>query len=262
MIESPFDYDVFLSFASSDEDVVRPVWQHLTVSGLRVFWSDVTLRESVGASWFDIIQDAVGRSRHLVLVCSRASLESKWVKREYIAFFNNYHSSTRRLIPLLISAVSVTDLPLFLRELESVRLADPNALQLLVRTVGGVDIDALHRELSRRDQELAEMRHELGALRQRLAEKRIHPANDAELRNMDSGRQYTAPMSLAVSSAPSVSDQTQRIKSRWLGDGNDEITRFVRYLARTTGCPIPLIIAMIAIVGLILLIIVALSEAR
>ena len=39
-----FDYDVFLSFSASDEGLVRPVWQELCLSGLRVFWSDATLK--------------------------------------------------------------------------------------------------------------------------------------------------------------------------------------------------------------------------
>jgi hypothetical protein len=40
-----FDYDVFLSFASTDEAVVKLIWPELCISGLCVFWSDTSLKQ-------------------------------------------------------------------------------------------------------------------------------------------------------------------------------------------------------------------------
>ena len=41
----PFEYDVFVSFSSADEQLVKPIWQELCSNGLRVFWSDSTLKK-------------------------------------------------------------------------------------------------------------------------------------------------------------------------------------------------------------------------
>jgi hypothetical protein len=97
-----FEYDVFLSFASSDEELVKPMWQELCLSGLRVFWSDAALKNELGNSWIEIIESSLDRSRHMLLVCSPTSLNSTWVKREYRAFLEHcYKPGVRRLIPTL-----------------------------------------------------------------------------------------------------------------------------------------------------------------
>lgn len=171
MADDMFEYDVFISFAAADERLVRPVWQELSLAGVRVFWSDAVLRDRVGASWFDIIQSSLSRSRHLLLVCTNASLTSEWVKREYVAFYNHcYSASSRRLVPLLHGDCSITDLPLFLRELEACRANDPDTMKRLVRLFGGVDVESLRRELGASKQEIAVLREEVQKLNQQLSE--------------------------------------------------------------------------------------------
>src|SRR4051794_18716345 len=133
MASNAFEYDVFISFASDDQDAVRPLWHELTQSGLRVFWSDSSLRERAGSSWFEIIQDSLNRSRHLLVVFTPAALASNWVKREYVAFFNHcYQPPGRLLIPVLGNDCQVTHLPLFLREVEACRLEDSHLSRRLV----------------------------------------------------------------------------------------------------------------------------------
>jgi hypothetical protein len=46
-MDTIFEYDVFLSFASADEDIVKPIWQEISLSGLRVFWSDEALKKKL-----------------------------------------------------------------------------------------------------------------------------------------------------------------------------------------------------------------------
>jgi hypothetical protein len=67
-----FNYDIFISFAAEDQDLVRPLWRELTTAGFRVFWSDAALRDRVGSSWFDVIQEALSHSRHLLIIFTRA----------------------------------------------------------------------------------------------------------------------------------------------------------------------------------------------
>lgn len=144
----PFEYDVFLSFSSADEEIVKPIWQELCSNGLRVFWSDSTLKKEVGNSWFEVIEKSLERSRHMLLVCSDNSMGSKWVKREYRAFFDYcYSPSSRRLIPLLTREFPPKNLPLFLRELQVGKISDSNFIQEIIPILGGVNIERLQQEL-------------------------------------------------------------------------------------------------------------------
>jgi len=254
MADSVFEYDVFLSFASGDEDIVRPVWQHLMLSGLRVFWSDATLRERVGISWFDVIQDALARSRHLVLVCTRASLESKWVKREYVAFFNHHFAQpTRRLVPLLTSGVSVSDLPLFLRELEAVSVVSPNALTSLVRALGGVDLDGLNRQLAQRDEEIALLRHEVTFLKGRTRELAMRNQHDTSVASV-----MPKPPAVATSSDGDPAKQPYNrsaadvLREFFLGSRPPAGASITAHIATKFGVPEPVV----AIVLLVLIVVV------
>lgn len=190
MAEPSFEYDVFISFASGDEDLVRPLWQDLTLAGLRVFWSDATLRELAGSSWFDVIERSLERSRHLLLVCTPVSLASKWVKREYVAFLNHCHRPpSRLLVPILASSVQPKDLPLFLKELEACSFVDDDLPKHLIRTFGGVDVDALLRKVASLDEELLAIRAERDAAGAEVAALRKH------LQARDSHAEQTASLS-------------------------------------------------------------------
>lgn len=144
----PFEYDVFISFSSADEEIVKPLWQELCSNGLRVFWSDSSLKKEIGNSWFEVIEKSLERSKHMLLVCSNNSMSSKWVQREYRAFFDYcYSPNSRRLIPLLAREFLPTSLPLFLRELQVGRISNSNFIQEIIPILGGVNIEKLQQEL-------------------------------------------------------------------------------------------------------------------
>ena len=111
-----FDYDVFLSFASLNENLARPLYERLTGSGLRVFWSDETLKQNVGESWFGVIQKSLESSKHFVLLWSPEAEQSKFVKLEYESFIReSINDDGRRLIPLVVNGYGTDTMPLFLR---------------------------------------------------------------------------------------------------------------------------------------------------
>jgi hypothetical protein len=144
----PFEYDVFISFSSADEQIVKPIWQELCSNGLRVFWSDASLKKEVGNSWFEVIEKSLERSRHMLLICSENSMNSKWVQREYRAFFDYcYSADSRRLIPLLTHDFKPVNLPLFLRELQVGKVTDLQFIHEIIPILGGVNIEKLKREL-------------------------------------------------------------------------------------------------------------------
>ena len=139
-----FDYDVFLSFSSRDEEVVKPVWQELSHSGLRVFWSDETLKQNAGQSFFEVIQEALVNSRHLLLLMSANAANSEWVKLEYGTFFNECFlpaKGERRLIVYPVGGYDTARLPPFLKNLQISR-----SVKAIIPLLGGVDIGALKRE--------------------------------------------------------------------------------------------------------------------
>jgi hypothetical protein len=172
-MDPSFDYDVFISFANEDQEIVRPLWQDLTASGLRVFWSDSTLRERVGSSWFEVIEKSLDQSRHLLLICTSTSLNSKWVRREYVAFLNHCHRPpSRLLVPALAPSVHPKDLPLFLRELEACSFVEEGFVNRLVRTFGGVDVAALLSKITKLDESLISLRDERQSLVSQLRELR------------------------------------------------------------------------------------------
>jgi hypothetical protein len=147
-----FDYDVFLSFASQDLEAVKPLWQRLKARGLRVFWSNETLKSSAGQSYVRVIQDALVGSKDFVLYWSPAAKASDWVEEEYQTFFRQCYlndKSARRLILVFSDLSLVASLPPFLSNLQSVRTTDE-----LVRVLGGEDVEYLKSRNAEFDKEV------------------------------------------------------------------------------------------------------------
>jgi hypothetical protein len=144
----PYEYDVFISFSSADEEIAKPIWQALCSNGLRVFWSDAALKKEVGNSWFEVIEKSLERSRHMLLICSDNSMNSKWVQREYRAFLDYcYSPNLRRLIPLLAREFQPNSLPLFLRQLQVGKINDSQFIEEIIPILGGTNIEKLQREI-------------------------------------------------------------------------------------------------------------------
>ncbi len=201
-----FDYDVFLSFSSKDEEVVKPVWQELSHSGLRVFWSDETLKQNVGQSFFEMIQESLINSRHFLLLMSANAAESEWVKLEYATFFNKCFlraKGERRLIVHPIDGYDIARLPPFLKNLQIAR-----SVKAIIPLLGGVDIQALrkenaelrerveaaNRELRDLNDELRKLRDEAFGLRQLNADidQKLSEANQ-EIRDLKAAAAKGSP---------------------------------------------------------------------
>ena len=171
MSDIVYAYDVFISFAAIDQPLVTPIWQDLCASGLRVFWSDEALRNHVGASWFEIIQDSLERSRHMLLVCTDVALASEWVKREYVAFYSHcYRPPSRILVPVLAPGIETNRLPLFLRGIEACHIENPETARYLRQVFGGTDAETLRRELEARDSEIRLLQQKLSDSQAQISE--------------------------------------------------------------------------------------------
>lgn len=165
----PFEYDVFISFSTADEEITKPIWQALCSNGLRVFWSDSTLKKEVGNSWFEVIEKSLERSRHMLLICSNNSMNSKWVQREYRAFFDYcYTPNSRRLIPILSPEFKPNNLPLFLRQLQVGKINDPQFLDEIIPILGGTNIEKLQSEIQSLREQLGLISMENESLKRNL----------------------------------------------------------------------------------------------
>lgn len=174
-----FEYDVFLSFSSKDEEIVRPIWQELSLSGLRVFWSDETLKQNAGQSFFKVIQSSLEKSQHLILICTEDALSSKWVQLEYETFFSNYHlrhENYRRFILLPHKGFNPSSLPPFLRNIQIA-----SSVSEAIPLVGGIDIRGLVRENEGLKKELDTAQIRISQLQDGISDNRNFDFERAQL---------------------------------------------------------------------------------
>jgi hypothetical protein len=126
-MEKTYKYDVFLSFSSQDIDFVKPIWEKLTKSGLKVFFSDEVLKQSIGLDFDDEIENALKQSNHFVLVSTPNAMASGWVKDEYKAFYYHIYKKSRkkrRFIILAGPSFNISLVPLFMRQLQMAKAVD------------------------------------------------------------------------------------------------------------------------------------------
>ena len=107
------DIDVFVSYAHSDRERVRPLVENLKAAGLSVWW-DTEIE--IGSKWRAVIQDRLTHARSVCAVWSAASIE-----RDYVLDEAQYASDRGILIPALLD---VTEPPLGFRGWQFVSLAD------------------------------------------------------------------------------------------------------------------------------------------
>ena len=165
-----YEYDVFLSFASEDEKMARPLWEKLTLSGLRVFWADTSLKDKLGESWYTLIQEALEKSRHFMLLWTPSAKSSKFVRREYQSFDSEFAQPPRRLlIPVLGEGVSEKSLPVFLRQLQWYSLDTDEGLSRLIERAGG-QLKTVVKENRELHEQVEAFKEEVAALRKRSKE--------------------------------------------------------------------------------------------
>lgn len=119
------NYDVFISYKSTDYEYARNVYDILRSCGLEVFFSRESLPKLGSAEYHKQIDIAIDRSIHMVIVAtSRKHIESKWVEYEWRLFLGEKLAGRKdgNLITVLAEDLSVSDLPISLRNLEAIPL--------------------------------------------------------------------------------------------------------------------------------------------
>ena len=131
------DYDIFLSYGTTDRPWVRSLRDELRTLGLRVFLDETEL--TPGGNWPLTLSDALLRSRCLALVLTADTLARRWGGFEWTAYMAEHGPRSGRLVPVLLEAV---DLPAVLKPLQDIDATGRDAARVareLAALVGRLD---------------------------------------------------------------------------------------------------------------------------
>src|SRR3954452_12313910 len=91
----------FISYATADKVFVQWLADSLAALNVRLWVDYAEIR--VGDSIVERINEGLGRADTLVVVLSRASVQSRWVKQELnSAFFQSVSTKQLRILPVLM----------------------------------------------------------------------------------------------------------------------------------------------------------------
>ena len=97
---APERYDVFISHASEDKEVVaRPLYEELTRRGMKVWFDEATLE--LGDSLGDMIDDGLAHSRYGVVILSPRFFEKHWPQEELDRLVKLENDGTSKILPIL-----------------------------------------------------------------------------------------------------------------------------------------------------------------
>jgi hypothetical protein len=88
------DYDAFISYTGKDEKWAKKLNDDLVVQGLKVFFAPG--RIDIGVAWEATLQDALLKSRNVILLWSENAALSDWVKAEASGFRTLIYSDEAR----------------------------------------------------------------------------------------------------------------------------------------------------------------------
>src|SRR5262245_7522487 len=91
--------DIFISYSSEDRDRVRPLAEALEKRGLTVWWDRAL---AAGDDYASVIEQALEEARAVIVVWSRNSVDSPWVRDEA-----GRARDAGRLVPILFDKVPV-----------------------------------------------------------------------------------------------------------------------------------------------------------
>lgn len=108
--------DIFLSYAHDDRERVRPLVARLEARNWSVWWDRRILP---GQHWPEVIQEALADCRAVVVIWTRRSVQSRWVRLEAGA-----GSEIKGLVPVRLDQLNEADLPLEFRHIQAADLTD------------------------------------------------------------------------------------------------------------------------------------------
>lgn len=138
------NYDVFISFKATDENrkrtrdylLAQEIYDALSASGLRVFFSPVSLRSHVGEVYEPYIFAALYSSKVLVLVGTRREyLESEWVKNEWSRYLFMTRTNPEKHILPVCEGMKPEEFPAGIGKMQAISMNTVGALELIKERV-------------------------------------------------------------------------------------------------------------------------------
>ena len=105
--------DIFVSYSSEDRPSVEPLARALEAEGFSVWWDR---HIPPGTTWDKVIESALDEAKCVVVVWTRTSVESDWVRNEA-----GEGRKRKNLIPVLLENVTI---PLAFRRVQTLSLTD------------------------------------------------------------------------------------------------------------------------------------------
>ena len=103
--------EVFISHNSKDKEIARRLSGDLSMLGCDTWIDEAEIR--VGDSLIEKIREGIDKVEYLVVLLSKSSIESEWVKKEVeIAMNQEIENKSVKVIPVLLDNI---DLPWFLK---------------------------------------------------------------------------------------------------------------------------------------------------
>lgn len=125
---------VFISYSRTDMEFVQRLAADLQDVGLDVWWD---LSDIQGSDvWERKIEEGLRNSQYFIVVLTPASLESRWVRREYLSADN----TGIKIIPLRLKPYDVT--PLTLRDIQPIEAVDRTYDDVLSDVLRAIKIPA------------------------------------------------------------------------------------------------------------------------
>ena len=112
-------FDVFISHSGMDFSHAKKVYEFLTVGGLKVFLSELSLRDLANADYTAVIDRILERTRNMVVIAHDiAAVDTGWVRYEWSSFLNEKRSGRKQgnLLTLIVGDACIDQLPYALRQ--------------------------------------------------------------------------------------------------------------------------------------------------
>jgi hypothetical protein len=139
-------YDVFLSHNRCQKPWVRLLYRFLKGCGLSVFFDEEDV--APGENIVDAIERGVARSRHILLILSPESLQSRWVAMEtQLGLYEDPAAVQRKVIPILLEDVDMSSVRPAIRPVKWIDLTSSadreRELRFLLRHLNIAEADRL-----------------------------------------------------------------------------------------------------------------------
>lgn len=132
-ISTKSEYDVFISYNSSDMEFANELKEALAKEGLKVWMDD---KIGGGDPVIEKIEDGLKKSKAMVLIVSPESNVAPWVQTEYQVAFHNYmnknHSNPQLIIPIIIREAEI---PMMLRKFNNMDFQDTEKFEENIRNL-------------------------------------------------------------------------------------------------------------------------------